>query len=157
MRTAARFMTMLVLCLGVGFIGWLFTEDAVADWYGTLKKPAYTPPEWVFGVVWPILYVMMAIAAGILWNKPVGRKAVAGALRLFLLQLILNGLWTPLFFGMHEIVWALLDVILLWILLLVTTIVFYVQSKPAGLLLAPYLVWTGFAVYLNAGFLLLNR
>lgn len=157
LKLAAKIIIMVLLCCGVGFVSGFLTKNAITDWYSMLQKPRYTPPSWAFGVVWPILYVLMGIAAGIVWNKPTGRKAAMTALRLFLLQLLLNGLWTPLFFGLHYLDWALVDLMVLWAVLLVTTIVFYVQSEAAGLLLTPYLVWVSFAVYLNAGFWYLNR
>lgn len=157
LKAAMRIITMIVLCCGVGIIGWVITGDAVTEWYPALKKPAFTPPSWLFGMIWPVLYVLMGIAAGILWNKPTGRKAVLTAMRLFLFQLILNGLWTPLFFGLHRIDLALIEIIILWITLLATTIVFYVQSETAGVLLIPYLMWVSFAVYLNAGYWYLNQ
>jgi tryptophan-rich sensory protein len=156
-KAVVRVLTMVILCCGVGVIGWFFTKESVADWYPTLQKPLYTPPSWAFGVVWPVLYVLMGLSAGILWNKPTGRKAVNAAIWLFLLQLVLNGLWTPLFFGLHEIQLALIEILLLWLILLITTIVFYIQSTLAGVLLTPYLLWISFAVYLNAGFWNLNR
>ncbi len=157
LRHWVKIVTMIALCCGVGFTGVFFTKSSVSDWYATLTRPPLNPPAWAFGVVWPILYVLMGTAAGILWNKPIGRAAVRGALWLFLFQLLLNGLWTPLFFGLHRIDWALIEIGLLWISILATVIVFHVQSKPAGLLLLPYLAWVSFAVYLNAGFWYLNK
>ena len=148
---------MIILCCCVGIIGALFTEDAVGNWYTSLDKPPYTPPDWTFGVVWPILYVLMGLAAGILWNRPTGRKAVAAALRLFLLQLVLNGIWSPLFFGLQRIDLALIDIAVLWILIVATVIAFYLQHRPAGVLLLPYLGWVSFAVYLNIAFWILNQ
>ena len=148
---------MVVLCLGVGFVSSFFQTGSVSGWYSTLDRPMFNPPGWAFGIVWPILYVMMGIAAGILWNKPIGLKSLHTALKLFLFQLVLNGLWMPLFFGLQRIDLALLEIIFLWIMILVTTIVFYGHSKSAGLLLIPYLLWVSFAVYLNAGYWILNR
>ncbi len=157
MQIVVRPVLMIILCCGVGIIGAMFSEDAVRDWYGSLEQPPYTPPGWVFGVVWPILYVLMGLAAGILWNKPTGRKAVIAAIRLFLLQLFFNGLWSPLFFGFKRIDLALIDIAILWIVLLITTIVFYVQQKICGVLMLPYLAWVSFAVYLNTAFWILNQ
>ena len=148
---------MVVLCLGVGFVSSFFQNDSVSGWYGTLTRPMFNPPSWAFGIVWPILYVLMGIAAGIMWNNPIGLKSLHTELKLFLFQLILNGLWMPLFFGLQRIDLALIEIILLWAMILVTTIVFYGHSKPAGVLLIPYLLWVSFAVYLNAGYWLLNR
>lgn len=148
---------MAVLCLGVGFVSGFFQKDSASDWFATLNQPIFNPPSWAFGIVWPILYVLIGAAAGILWSKPIGLRATHMALKLFLFQLILNGLWMPLFFGLHRIDLALIEIILLWVMILVTTIVFYGHSKLAGVLLVPYLLWVGFAVYLNAGYWFLNR
>ena len=156
-QLVVRIIIMVALCLGVGFVSGFFQKDSVSGWYASLTQPMFNPPSWAFGIVWPILYVLMGIAAGILWSKPIGFRAVHAALKLFLFQLILNGLWMPLFFGLQRIDLALFEIILLWIMILITTIVFYVQSKPAGLLLVPYLLWISFAVYLNAGYWFLNR
>ncbi|MBL7214637.1 MAG: tryptophan-rich sensory protein [Phycisphaerae bacterium] len=157
LQAVVRIILMVVLCCGVGVISGFSTKNAVAGWYTTLTKPPLNPPSWIFGVVWPVLYVLMGIAAGIVWNKPLAGKILYTALGIFLCQLILNGLWTPLFFGLHRIGWALFEIIALWGSILVTLIVFYFQSKLAGILLLPYLLWVAFAIYLNAGFWLLNR
>ena len=157
LQRAAKIMAMAVLCCGVGLVSGLSTKNAVAGWYLTLIKPPLNPPSRIFGVIWPVLYVLMGIAAGILWNKALARNVLYTALGLFLFQLVLNGLWTPLFFGLQRIDLALIEIILLWVMILITTIVFYHCSKLAGVLLIPYLLWVSFAVYLNAGYWLLNR
>lgn len=148
---------MVVLCLAIGAISGMSTRSAVTDWYPTLTKPPLTPPSWVFGVAWTVLYCLMGVAAGIVWDKPVRRFAVRGAMRLFIVQLALNACWTPLFFGMQEIAVALIEIALLWIAVLATTVVFFVLSKRAGVLMVPYLLWTSFAVYLNTAFWMLNK
>jgi len=148
---------MVVLCLGVGLVGSFFQDDSARIWYNGLAKPMFNPPSHIFGIIWPILYIIMGIAAGIIWNKPIELKSLHTALKFFLLQLILNGLWMPLFFGLQRIDLALVELVLLWIIILITAIVFYVHSKPAGLLLTPYLLWVSFAVYLNTGYWFLNR
>lgn len=157
LQTIIKPVVMVALCCGVGFVSGYSTKGAVAGWYTALTKPPLNPPSWIFGVVWPVLYVLMGIAAGIVWSKPLPGKVLWIALGLFLFQLILNGLWTPLFFGLHRIGWALVEIVALWLGIAATALIFYKHSKPAGFLLLPYLAWVTFAIYLNAGFWLLNR
>ena len=156
-QSTARIAAMIILCCGVGIISGLFTGDTIGGWYGALRKPPLNPPSWVFGVIWPILYIMMGIAAGLVWNKQPEQHFFTAAMEMFLFQLLLNGLWTPLFFKLHAIGWALAELLLLWIVILVTVIIFYRLFKVSGILLLPYLTWVSFAIYLNAGFLVLNR
>ena len=140
-----------------GFLGSYLTMDSVRTWYVDLNRPSFAPPDWAFGVVWPILYVMMGVSAFLIWNKGIGSYKLKRALGLFLVQLILNGLWTPIFFGMHMVGFALFEITLLWIAILLTIFDFWRLSKPAALLLFPYLLWVSFAVALNAGFWFLNK
>ena len=116
-----------------------------------------TPPDWTFGVVWPILYVMMGISAFLIWSKGIGKRQVKVALGLFVLQLTLNGLWTPIFFGLHMIAVALVEIVFLWVALLLTILTFWKLSKAAAFLLLPYILWLSYAVSLNAGILFLNK
>lgn len=150
-------LVMIAVCIGVGAVISLFMQDSLDEWYLSLAQPPLTPPGWVFGVVWPMLYVMMGIAAGLIWSKPVGRSAARAAMQLFIVQLALNGFWTPLFFHLHRIDLALIEIGLLWLAILASGIAFFIQSKAAGLLLLPYWLWISFAVYLNAGYWLLNK
>ena len=108
-------------------------------------------------MVWPVLYVMMGISAFLIWNVGIDRPQVKVALGVFALQLILNGLWTPIFFGQHLIGLALVEIIMMWAAILLTILVFWRVSKPAALLLLPYIFWVSFAVVLNASLFLLNR
>ena len=108
-------------------------------------------------MVWPVLYVMMGISVFLIWNVGIGRKRVRVAMACFVLQLILNGLWTFIFFGWHLIGFALVEIIILWGAILVTIIAFWKESKPAALLLLPYILWVSFAIVLNAGLFLLNK
>jgi len=131
--------------------------DSVSTWYADLAKPSFNPPDWIFGVVWPILYVMMGVAAFLISNKGISSKQTKVALGLFVFQLILNGLWTPIFFGLHMMGLALAEIILLWVAILVTIFAFWRISKPATYLLIPYILWVSFAVVLNASLWHLNR
>ncbi len=140
------------------WLGWVLLSFSAAvigaatppgDWYLTLAKPDWTPPGWVFPVVWTTLYVLMGTAAWIVWRKGKERSGTRGALSLFLLQLALNAAWTPTFFGAHRIFPALLVLAALWLAILATMLAFRKASVPAALLLAPYLVWVSIATVLN--------
>ena len=147
----------IFLCLSIGFTGSYFTSDSISSWYDTLNKPTFTPPNWTFGVVWTILYVLIGLSAFLVWNQGFDKKSVKIALTLFILQLILNGLWTPIFFGLHFLGIALIEIILLWLVILLTIIYFYKVSKLASMLLVPYLLWVSYATALNTGFWWLNK
>ena len=138
-------MIWVALCLAVGFIAGRFSPG---EWYASLNKPGWTPPGWVFPVVWTILYVMMGLSAWIICQE-VGLRAAALPLSFFLLQLVFNGLWTYLFFGLQRPGLAFVEITLLWVLILVTLILFWINRPLAGALLLPYLIWVGFASGLN--------
>jgi translocator protein len=117
-------------------------------WYASLIKPSWTPPPWVFGPVWSLLYVLMAVAAWLVWREG-GWRSQRQALGLFLLQWLLNALWTPLFFGLHQPGLACVEIAALWLLILMTLILFWRVKKTAGVLLLPYLAWVTIATALN--------
>jgi translocator protein len=127
------------------------------EWYAGVRKPALTPPGWVFGVVWPVLYAMMGAAAWQLWRHGGMGGPNKAAFILFAAQLVLNAAWTILFFGWHRPGLALVELGLLWLAVLATMILFWRRDPAAGALLAPYLAWISFAAYLNWGFWRLNR
>jgi len=139
----------LAVCLFIGFMASLATQVGIADWYPTLNKPWFNPPNWIFGPVWGVLYVLMGIAAGIVWSKGFYHKWVKTALYHFLFQLLLNGAWSILFFGLNEPFWALLDIIALFVILIFTIKWFKIVSDTAAYLLIPYAVWVLFAAILN--------
>ena len=153
--------TKLVVCLALTFfaalLGSLFTRNAIFDWYAGLNKPFFTPPDWLFGPVWTVLYLLMALSAFLVWQKGLDSPAVKIALALYLLQLILNALWTPLFFGLKMPLVAFIEILLLWTAIVLTIIASARVSILAGLLLLPYIVWTSFAALLNCSLWLLNR
>ncbi len=141
----------------LALVGWLalcFAASGTAvfvsvdGWYAGLLKPSWNPPAWVFGPVWTLLYVMMAVAAWLVWREG-GWKEQGRALGLFLLQWLLNALWTPLFFGMHRPGLAFAEIILLWLALAATLVSFWRVRRPAGVLLMPYLAWVSLAAVLN--------
>jgi len=140
-----------------GIAGQLATGPAIPTWYATLTRPPIAPPNWIFGPVWTLLYLSMGIAAGLVWNRGIGDNRVKFALTIFVIQLILNGLWSFLFFGWHSLHVAFIEIVILWVFILFTIIKFYALSKPAGLLLVPYLLWVSFASVLNFSFWWLNK
>jgi benzodiazapine receptor len=153
-----RFIIALMVCFGASGLGALFmSNDAVGNWYEQLQKPSITPPDWVFGPAWTILYIMMSISVFLVWNKGLDHPKVKLAICIFLIQLTLNAAWTPMFFGFHLILPALIDIVLLFIAILITMLAFKGISFWASMLLLPYLLWVGFATILNAMIWNLNR
>ena len=139
------------------------------NWYDMLYKPALNPPDWVFSPAWTILYVLMGIAAFLIWKEyskltlsevegsvSSGRKRTRIALAIFGLQLFLNAIWSVIFFGLRSPGWAFVDIIALWLAIICTIIVFYKISRPAAWLLLPYILWVSFASYLNYSIWILN-
>jgi benzodiazapine receptor len=157
MTKIVKLICSVAVCILIGFLGSFATRGSVTTWYADLSRPSFTPPDWTFGVVWPILYVMMGISAFLIWNMGFDKTEVKVALGIFGLQLILNGLWTPIFFGLHLIGLALVEIIMMWAAILLTIISFWKVSKPAALLLLPYIFWVSFAIVLNASLFILNR
>jgi tryptophan-rich sensory protein len=147
---------LVVLCLAAGTTGGLVTALAVESWYPTLNKPGWTPPSWLFGPVWTVLYILMAIAAWLVWKKDTRFSGVRLALILFFTQLALNFLWPFLFFGLRSPGVGLVDIAALLVVLTLTVIAFFGQSLWAGLLMAPYLAWVAFASALNFAIWRLN-
>lgn len=125
---------------------------SAGDTYAALERPAFAPPSWLFGPVWTVLYVMIAVSGWLLWRAdgPGVAMALWGA------QLAANLLWTPLFFGADRYAWALVDIVVLWVLIVALTVVAWNRSRPAALLLVPYLAWVTFAAALNAEIVRLN-
>ncbi len=137
------------ICLIIGLLGSFVTQTSVNDWYLTLNKPSFTPPAWIFAPVWTMLYIMMGIAAGIVWTKGFYHLWVKTALYHFVFQLLLNASWSIVFFGLKELFWALIVIVSLLILLIFTIRWFKVVSKIAAWLLVPYFIWVCFATVLT--------
>lgn len=136
------------ISLAIGGIGSIITSDRSHAWYAALAKPAWTPPGWLFGPVWTVLYILMGIAAWLVWRK-VGLRAAAGPLILFGIQLLLNLSWNLFFFAMQSPGAAMMEIIVLWIAILATLLAFWRVTPPAGWLLLPYLAWVTYAAALN--------
>ena len=147
----------LLVSLAVTFsAAWIGSRFMPGAWYAALEKPAWTPPNAVFAPVWTLLYALMAIAAWLVWRRA-GPTASGLALALYGLQLALNALWSYLFFGRQAPAAALFDIMLLWIVLVAVTIVFWRLTWAAGALLVPYVLWVSFAACLNFALWWLNR
>ena len=146
----------IVVCFVAAGAGAVFTSSSVSTWYPTLRKPSWNPPAWIFAPVWTALYLMMAIAAWIVWRRR-GFGGGAGALGLFALQLALNALWSPLFFGLRNPLAGLVDIVPLDAVILATLVCFWRISPVAGALLAPYWLWVNFATALNFMIWRMNR
>ncbi len=151
-----KLITAIVVSELAGIIGSFFTVSAIPTWYTTLAKPSLNPPSWIFGPVWMTLYLLMGIAVFLVWNKSWDRKDVRKALAVFGLQLVLNAVWSIIFFGLHSPLWALVDIALMWLTIIWTMVLFYKISKPAMWLLVPYILWVSFASYLNYSIWILN-
>lgn len=135
----------LAVSFTAGVIGSQFRPDA---WYEALAKPAWNPPNAIFGPVWSLLYALMGVAAWLVWRRG-GFKRAGAALGLFAVQLGLNALWSYLFFGLHRIDLAFFEVLVLWSLILIVAVLFWREDRLAGALMLPYLLWVGFASILN--------
>ena len=149
-------MSFILITFIAAFIGSLFTTPSIASWYRNLNKPSFAPPNFLFAPVWTILFFLMAIAAFLVWqnkNNPQAKKALI----FYFVQLAFNSLWSIIFFGLHNPGVAFLEIIILWLLILLTLIKFYKIQKIAGLLLVPYLLWVSFASFLNIFVWLLNK
>jgi benzodiazapine receptor len=142
----------IVLCFAAAGLGGLATGRSVDSWYKDLAKPSWTPPDWVFGPVWALLYTAMAIAAWRVWKK----QGLRWPLALFGVQLVFNAAWSWLFFGLRMPGAACVDVVLLWAVIITTTTVFWRADLAAGVLFVPYLLWVTFAMILNVAIWRMN-
>lgn len=139
----------VTICLAVGYLSSFATQSSVNEWFLSLNKPVFNPPNWVFAPVWTVLYILMGVAAGLVWSKGFHHLLVKTALYHFVFQLLLNASWSIVFFGLKEPFWALLVILTLLILLCLTFRWFRVVSKLAAWLLVPYILWVCFATVLN--------
>jgi len=152
-----QFIVAIGVSLAAGLIGSIFTMSAIPTWYAGLAKPELSPPSWVFGPAWTVLYILMGIALYIVWSKGWAKnKNVHIATAIFGVQLVLNVLWSFVFFGMQAPFFAFMVILLLWVAILMTIVAFDRVSVPAAILLVPYLLWVSFAAYLNYGIYILN-
>lgn len=158
MNKYSKVIIMTAICIAVGYLSGIVTRESVTSWYTTIEKPSFNPPNWIFQPVWTSLYIMMGIAAGLIWQQIETKKeAVRTALVFFFVQLALNALWSILFFGLKNPLLALIEIIVLWLMIYETFIKFNSLNKTAGYLLIPYLLWVGFATLLNGSIWWLNK
>lgn len=155
-KSIPKLLFSIVICQLAGIIGSFFTVHSVSTWYTGIIKPAFTPPNWVFGPVWTALFALMGISLYLVWIKGIKTKKAKIALALFGIQVFLNVLWSMLFFGLRLPFYAFIEIIILWIFILLAIIWFYNISKAASYLLIPYLIWVSFAAVLNLAIVLLN-
>lgn len=156
LKSVGQAVLFILGCQMAGILGAVTTATGGSEWYQNLAKPVFNPPSWVFGPVWTLLYALMGVAAYIVWKRGSHRYVVKQALAVFAVQLFLNAIWTPIFFGVHQVGLALLVIVLLWASILATMVLFYQRSRLACWLLLPYLLWVSFATVLNASIWFLN-
>jgi tryptophan-rich sensory protein len=151
MNKITKILVVVVTCLAIGYFSGMVTRSAITNWYPTLVKPVFNPPNWIFAPVWSMLYIMMGIAAGLVWSRiDFEKEAVKKALIFFAVQLALNALWSYLFFGLQNPMLAGIEIVILWLMIFETYTKFVKINKIAGYLLIPYLLWVSFATVLNA-------
>lgn len=146
----------IIICQSAGLVGSLATFPNIDTWYTTLVQPSFAPPNWLFGPAWVTLYTLMGIALFLVWEKRKDDKFGA-AMIFFFVQLLLNTLWSFIFFSWHNLGLALFEIILMLGMIVVTTIYFFKIRKAAGWLMVPYIAWVSFATILNFAFWILNR
>ncbi len=179
MKNTAKLIISILICEGAGIIGSFFTAPAIKTWYASLEKPVFSPPNWLFAPVWTILFLLMSISLYLVWGRnwkveasenksakkawnPISEKLWSGtwkeenAVAIFVLQLVLNVLWSVIFFGLKFPSIAFAEILMLWVAILYTIVNFYRISKLAAYLLIPYILWVSFATILNFSIVLLN-
>ena len=157
MQKIIKIVLVVLVCVSVGYLSGTVTRESITTWYPTLVKPVFNPPNWIFAPVWTLLYIMMGIAAGLVWTNEYEQKIVKKALGFFAIQLGLNALWSYLFFGLHNPLLALIEIVLLWLMIFETYNQFKKIDKVSGFLMIPYLAWVSFATILNASIWWLNK
>ena len=145
-HSSLGFIVLLIICFTAAGVGSLATSPKIEHWYASFAKPSWTPPDWIFGPVWSILYLSMAVAAWLVWRQC---GSVSIPLATFAIQLILNAAWSWLFFGLQNPGIAFIEILFLWTVIAATIMMFWQKSVLAGLLLVPYLCWVAFACFLN--------
>ncbi len=157
LREYRSLLASIAVCQAAGGVGVVFTSEPVRTWYPTLRKPSFNPPSWVFGPVWTILYLLMGISLFLTRRARQEGRQPATAVPVFAVQLVLNSLWSFLFFRLRSPGAALVEIVILWAAIALTVRATYKLSKVAALLLLPYLLWTSFAAALNFSIWRLNR
>ena len=153
---AVKIAIAVIVCLVVGGLSGYATAGAIDSWYAGLSKPIFNPPNWIFGPVWTVLYILMGISAGIIWNKDFDEPEVKKALGIFGVHLLLNAAWTLIFFGLQEPLWAFIEIFVLLGSIIIYTRMFYRIIPAIGWLQTPYILWVSFATVLNGAIVWLN-
>jgi tryptophan-rich sensory protein len=156
-KKALRILGFILVCQVAGFIGSVFTTPSIPGWYAGLTKPSFNPPNWVFAPVWIALYALMGLAAFLVYEKGWKKREVRRALAVFAAQLLLNALWSIVFFGAHLILGAAVLIVILWALIASSIWLFFRISRAGAYLLVPYILWVSFATVLNISLYVLNR
>ncbi|HDR73965.1 MAG TPA: tryptophan-rich sensory protein [Methanoculleus sp.] len=156
LRDPVKLVIAVVACNLAGILGAVFTQTGPGSWYAQLVKPEISPPSFVFAPAWTTLYILMGIALYLVWMEGTDRPDVRGALAIFGVQLVLNFLWSFLFFGLESPLLGLIDIAVLWLAIVATIAAFVRVNRTAAYLLIPYLLWVSFATYLNYSILVLN-
>ncbi len=151
-----KLLASIVVCQLAGVVGSFFTRISVDTWYSTLKKPFFTPPNSWFAPVWIVLYILMGVSSFLVWERGLDDKEIKNALKIFILQLLFNCIWSMAFFGLQSPLAGFVVIIVLWLLILWTIFEFIKISKASAILLVPYVIWVSFAVVLNGSILILN-
>ena len=149
MNNSLKLIIAIAIPVAVGGVSGFFTATGVESWYQTINKPSWNPPGWIFGPVWTTLYIMMGVALFLVWKSDSSDILKKTAITLFTIQLVLNFFWSFIFFDQHQIGWALVEIIAMWIFILITIFAFGNVSKLAAWLLVPYISWVSFATILN--------
>ena len=155
-RSYPKLAAVILFCLIAGSLGSLVTINGPGSWYATLQKPFFAPPNWVFAPVWITLFILMGIALYLVWQCGTENREVKMALGIFGVQFALNVIWSFLFFGLESSLLGLIDIILLWVMIVVTIRAFYRVKKSAAYLLIPYLAWVSLASALNGAVYFMN-
>ena len=149
MNNIVKLIICIVVCEGVGIIAGIATSKSIGEWYLYLNKPSFNPPNWIFGPVWTLLYLMMGISVYLIWKEGINFDGVNTAIVVFAVHLIINGLWSFVFFLWKSTGWGLVVILTLWLLIVICIILFYKINSTSAILLIPYLLWVSFASVLN--------
>lgn len=145
----------IAICLTLGLLSGFSTVDEIANWYRFIYKPSWNPPNWIFGPMWTTLYILMGIAVALIWQS--SHQPKKRAIILFIIQFIFNLAWSFIFFNLHAIGWALAEILMMLLFIMLTIVSFYKINKTAAFLLIPYLLWVSFATVLNGSIWYLNN
>lgn len=153
-KNVSKFLISMAPPFLAAVIGSIFTASSVGNWYQTLQKPFFNPPGWIFGPVWTLLFFLIGCSLYLVWQSD--KEGKKKAYLIFGIQLVLNVLWSSLFFGLQNPGFAFAEIIILWIFIIWNIVIFRKFSSAAAWLLVPYLIWVSFAVYLNFSIFRLN-